>query len=157
MPNLLTKLRIRAVAIVPKGANVDEDTEDGAHILIRKAANAATRPHITVSQALATVRQMLRDHGLEGSEADRYLCELNRRAVLKGSVLDGVPVVDTDDVNRSKDQRLHRRTLMAFHDRAIAKMRAGTSASAGLSAAEAEERFHRENPDWYAQYRATFA
>jgi hypothetical protein len=110
----------------------------------------------TVSAMLAKARQILLDHGLEGSELDRVLCRLNREAAVKGAVLDGAPVIDTTEANRAKDQRQRRQTLMANRDRAIAKMRAGTAHSPGLSSEQAEERFHRENPDWYPQYRATF-
>jgi hypothetical protein len=159
MPRLLSKLRIRAIALVPKGANLDDETGDGAHIVVRKAENGTRnsgRQQTTVSAELVKVRQILIDHGLENSALHAYVCDLNRRAVLKGSVLDGAPVIDTTEVSRAKDQRQRRLTLMASRDRAIAKMRAGTAHSPGLSGEQADERFNRENPDWYPQYRATF-
>jgi hypothetical protein len=110
----------------------------------------------TVSEDLAKAHQILIDHGLEGSELDRVVCKLNREASLRGAVLDGATVVDTFDVNHLKDQQERRRGLMAFRDRAVAKMRAGTSSSPGLSGEAADERFDREHPDWYPQYRSTF-
>ena len=156
--HILTKLRVKRVALVPKGANFDHDTGDGAHILLRKTATdreaaslrTAAREGLDVLTGLEQ-----RQSGCSSAEAvervtkgglGRALYDIYARATAAGIYDEPLPR-DEEEPSIAKTAKYD------LHRKIETRIRQLTAGPKGLSRAEAEERVFADDPQLYREYR----